>query len=61
MVTSPSPGVFRGEAILDHTKLPTNKKFTVYARYYDTTTPAPKQFQDGDGFQFQDGTQYQFQ
>ena len=61
VVTSPSPGVFRGEAILDHTKLPTNKKFTVYARYYDTTTPAPKQFQDGDGFQFQDGTQYQFQ
>ena len=61
VVTSPSSGVFRGEAILDHTKLPTNQCFTVYARFYDVTTPAPKQFQDGSAFLFQSGAQYQFQ
>jgi len=52
-----------GTAVLDHTKLPKNDKFTIYARCYDislSTSPFGKEFMDGDEFEFMNGSQYQF-
>jgi len=61
VVTNPTAGVFRGTVLIDHTKLPTNTKFTIYARIYEFTDASFKQFQNDDEFDFQDGTNYQFQ
>ena len=47
-------GVFTGQVLVDHTKIPPNKKFTVYARLFEFTSSTPKQFEDGDFFFFED-------
>lgn len=36
-ITSPSSGVFVGTCNIDNTKLPTNNKYTIYARIYEVT------------------------
>jgi hypothetical protein len=36
-ITSPSSGVFVGTCNIDNTKLPTNNKYTIYARIYEIT------------------------
>ena len=61
VLSTPSSGVFRGECLLDYTKIPTNSTFTIYARIYEFINPFAKQFQNGDGFDFQDLVIYEFQ
>lgn len=36
-ITNPSSGVFVGTCNIDNTKLPTNNKYTIYARIYEVT------------------------
>ena len=56
-----------GRALLDHTKLPSNEKFTVYARIYPFFDGSFKQFEDNEGgndFEFEDnagGAGYQLE
>ena len=60
VVTTPSAGVFRGECLLDNTKIPSNTKFTVYGRLYEKTGTSYV-FQDSVNYEFQDASQYDFQ
>lgn len=54
--------VFTGKCLINHDKLPANKKFTVYARIYNfSDTSSEKEFQDAQPFEFQDTIDYQFQ
>lgn len=60
VITNPSAGVFVGECLVDFSKLPTNQKFTMYARIYEFFNPQAKQFMNGDDFEFMDGVLYEF-
>lgn len=51
--------IYTGECLLDYTKIPSDAKFTVYARIYEFSNNA-KMFQDGIDFLFQDGSSYEF-
>ena len=53
--------VFTGTCLVDYTKLPSNTKFTIYARIYEFYNPNAKQFQQGDDFEFMNGDLYEFQ
>lgn len=65
VITNPSAGVFVGEALVDFTKLPTNQKFTMYARLYEFFNPLAKQFETSNDFEFETvgggGALYEFE
>jgi len=52
--------VFTGKALIDYTKLPKGKEFTIYARIYEFQGGEAKQFMDDTDFDFMDDVQYNF-
>lgn len=60
VVVSKVGSVLTGKVLIDHTKLPDNDCFTVYARIYQFVGGEQKQFMDDIDFDFMDSEPYNF-